>query len=103
MDNKYTAVNDNAAARAAARRAINLQMATLGISRKELAARLEITVGYLSRIICGTGSNSVQARKLIEIALGIPIWSAPEVFNSLTQFLSRNQFPKTTQTEKTKK
>lgn len=103
MGNIFTDKVTGELMRVSARRAITVRMHCLGISRRDLAVTLGISVSYLHRVIAGFGSVSTQTRKLIEVALDTPIWSTPEEFHALTRVIRRQfaQIPQTDQNQKT--
>lgn len=72
--------------RTSARKTINVRLLQLGFSRRELRGLLGCSSSHLNNTIGGV-SASAPARKLLEIAIGIPIWSNPQDFEALTRVL----------------
>ncbi|MFZ4777047.1 MAG: hypothetical protein ACOYM3_16885 [Terrimicrobiaceae bacterium] len=87
------------------RRSLCARMVAVGMSRKELASVTGLSMSVIHGALAGFRNPGNAARRLIEVAIGIPVWSAPEEFNSLTQLLNRHpqQFLQTTQQIKTEK
>jgi len=80
-------------------------MVALGITRRELCRRTGLSRSVVNNVCSGFANPGNGAKRLIEVAIGAPIWSTPDDFNALTQIVNRHaqQFPQITQTEKSKK
>ncbi len=67
---------------------LKARMAAIGMTRKSLSRATGISYFRIQAICGGSGPRPGNAsKKLIEIAVALPIWSSPEEYRALTQRL----------------
>lgn len=66
--------------------ALRARMAMRGITRRELCRRTGLSQSVIYNTCGGYASQAGPvAKRLIEVAVGMPVWSTPEEFFAMTQ------------------
>jgi hypothetical protein len=67
---------------------LKARLGALGMTRKILSRTTGISYFRIQSICGGYGNPGNASKRLIEVAVGMPIWSTQEEFRALTQFLT---------------
>lgn len=73
------------------KRALNVRLAELDMTRRELARLSGLKYARIQQICSGHVRTGVATQKLIELSLGVPIWSTREEFEALTAVIRSEQ------------
>jgi hypothetical protein len=66
--------------------ALKARMAAIGITRQEICRRTGLSSAVVHNTCGGYGDEAGPiSKRLIEVCVGMPVWSTPEEFHALTQ------------------
>lgn len=69
---------------------LKARLAAVGMTRRSLSRATGISYFRIQAICGGSSTPGKASKRLIEIAVAMPIWSTPEQFSELTRLLRRD-------------